>query len=215
MEDNKLVSAIIIIVVLVALTLAWQRVLEAPEASVPAAPTRPAVFTEELAAPAPSPAAEVTVDARTLNLLRLSMPTGMGPPRKPGPDTVFPTEDAPGTVDPPGVTRYPGSYLISNQENLVLDDQLPPVSTAEYLAKASPDEVRSFYVELYTSRWGKTLDHLEPDGSAWWGNFVAPDGQNGVSILSLDVSDESENANVEPVTVIQFVFLPQNEGELP
>lgn len=215
MEDNKLVSAIIIVVVLVVLTLAWQRVLEAPEASVPAAPMAPAVFTEEPAASALSPAAVATVDARTLDLLKLRMPAGLGPARKPSVDTVFPTEDAPGTSDPPGITRYPGSRLIGNQENLVLDDQLPPVSTAEYLAKASPDEVRSFYLGLYASRWEQTLDHLEPDGSAWWSNFVAPDGQNGVSILSLDVSDESENANVGPVTVIQFVFLPQNESELP
>jgi len=215
MEDNKLVSAIIIVVVLVVLTLAWQRVLEAPEAPVPAPPTAPAVFTEELAATAPSPAAVVTVDARTLDLLKLSMPAGIGPPRKPSVDTVFPTEDAPGTSDPPGITRYPGSRLVGNQENLVLDDQLPPVSTAEYLAKASPDEVRSFYVGLYASRWEQTLDHLEPDGSAWWSNFVAPDGQNGVSVLSLDVSAKSEKANAEPVTAILFVFLPQDEDKLP
>jgi len=214
-EDNKLVSAIIIVVVLVVLTLAWQRVLEAPEASVTAVLTAPAVFTEELAAPTPSPAAAVTVDARTLGVLKLSMPAGIGPPGKSRPDTVFPTEDAPGTIDPPGFTRYLGSRLLSNQENLVLDDQLPPVSTAEYLAKASPDEVRSFYVELYTSRWEQTLDHLEPDGSAWWGHFLAPGGQNGVSISSLDVSDESENANMEPVTFIEVVLLPQNEDELP
>jgi hypothetical protein len=129
--------------------------------------------------------------------------------------SVLPAQDAPGLSDPPGITRYPGSRLMGIYDNLTYDDEQTPVSMAEYLALASSSDVRSFYLDRYSRGWEQYVDHMEPDGSTWWAGFAAADGEDTVSVLSLDVSPSLPEGPAETVSVIMFFVPASDKGTAP
>lgn len=193
MEDNRLVTVIIIVFAAVVLTLGWARVLRSPttaETVTQEADGRGAIIPQTVI---PSSGVESGLD--------WTRAVAATPPPSQS-QFAMPESDAPNTQDIPGIQRFPNSRLVESQQ---AEDS--GFFNNVYVALTVPQQVQRFYDSQF-SDWNQFADsQVVANGQGLWSTYGSPDGKLGVSIMALTPRSDLPPGTTSNPTIINIMFV--------
>jgi hypothetical protein len=119
----------------------------------------------------------------------------------------MPDVDAPNTRDIPGIQRFPNSRLVESQQ---AEDG--GFFSNVYVALTVPQQAQRFYRSQF-SGWDQFADsQVVADGRGLWSTYSSPDGQRGVSIMTLTPRSDLPPGTASNPTIINIMLVDSGKA---